>query len=550
MGFYTHKGRLMLLLVVLVMLPTAVLTILAGRSIRAREATFRQRLADTAGEQLTAGIASVQAALDRALRDLSAAMDASIASSGAYGALDSAGRAALAPHPIAQNFYVFMAPWGFVYPSAAGNELTPLVTALNRGIATAQPGAAKISIACENRVYCFGRMGARQGLYAGFAVNVSNVVRRLQRELAPLQTACSRVAIDVGLPPSDQSATDADADIVVSDTLDPQPTPVQPADVAVWESLAAGDTLAAAVLRPPLAFIRITISERPAGAVRSSRLWSLLHRWGIVLLAVAICAGSGMVVTESIGLANESRRRTEFVAGMSHDLRTPVTSLRLLAESLYTDRITDAQKRRQFLATIVRESERLSDVIERILFFIRQDNRALTFARNPIDIQELVTAVSAAFADRIAGRATIAVRPGPAAAVVRGDREALSKVLTNLLDNAVKYGLTADNRQVEVTTALRGTRRRPLVEIAVTDRGMGIAHREQRRIFGRFYRVASPAHEHIGGTGLGLALCRDIVRGHGGRIRVTSAPGRGSTFHVLLPGATHREEDPEHDRQK
>ncbi len=544
MGFYTHRGRLALVLVLLVILPTALLSVLAGRSIRAREVLLRRHLADTAGETLADGIDRLHAELDAALRALCDSMNASIERSGAYADLDRVGHAAVAAHPVAIRPFVFLTPWGFVYPSTESNAYAATALTLNQAITATQPGQARYAMSGGGQLFRFDRLTVRKELYAGFEVSVPQVVDLLRQSLAQAERAGGHIDIRIGTPAPRAPETDSAPDVLVSDTLTSDAVASRPAPVARWPSIDAGTALAGAALRPPLDFIAVTISERPLGAARHARLWNHLYHWGILLLAVAICAGSGLIVQGALRLALESRRRSEFVAGMSHDLRTPVTSMRMLAESLYHNRIADADKRHQFLGTIVRECERLGDVVERILFFIRQDSQALAYARNPVAVNELLESVTTTFADRIAGRASFHVHPSPAPAVVMGDREALAKVLLNLLDNAVKYGTTPDARDIEVAATLRhAARRRHDIEITVTDRGCGIPLHERRRIFERFYRVVAPGREHVGGAGLGLALCHDIVRAHQGRIWVTGGTGNaGSTFHVLLPAVTSKKE--------
>lgn len=266
-----------------------------------------------------------------------------------------------------------------------------------------------------------------------------------------------------------------------------------------------------------------------------ARVRAQLYRWGVVLLALTILGGIAAAVHFGLREVRRARARSNFMAGVSHDIRTPLASMRMLAESLHQDSVTDEGTRRNFLGAIVRESARLGQMTERALYLVRFGHDALYFNLVDHDLGELVRETVSAFGARFqAGEIELNVTMAPDLPPVSVDGAAMSQVLLNLLENAVKY--SPDRKAIEVT-AMPGLKGRT-VEVAVRDHGIGIAARDRRRIFRNFSRGRDPRVAGIAGVGLGLALCRFIVRAHGGTIGVESPEGGGSLFRVTLPAAS------------
>jgi signal transduction histidine kinase len=217
----------------------------------------------------------------------------------------------------------------------------------------------------------------------------------------------------------------------------------------------------------------------------------------------------------------------DFVAHVSHQLKTPLSLLSAATETLQMDRIRSSEKLAGYLDTIHAEAARLTALVSRVLEFSRvQDGRSYEF--EPVDLGALVGETVDAFAHALAGRqVTFDVRQAEPAPYVLADPAALEQVIANLLDNAVKYS----GGGKPVVVSVRVGRQSAIVE--VTDRGPGISADDRARVFDRFYRA--PSASQTPGFGLGLSIARELVQAQGGRIDVSSQPGEGSTFSVTLP---------------
>jgi signal transduction histidine kinase len=225
-----------------------------------------------------------------------------------------------------------------------------------------------------------------------------------------------------------------------------------------------------------------------------------------------------------------ARLQSEFVSAVTHEFRTPLTSLRQLSEMLSKGRVPTEELRQQSYDILARESERLQRLVESLLDFGRIEARAVRYQLQSLDPKALVREVVAEFREHAAARGYRVELSGDGEyPPVRADREALGLALWNLLDNAAKY--SPDCRTVRVEMASERGR----VAVHVRDEGMGIPPSEQKQIFRKFVRGAGSRAANIEGTGIGLAVARQIVEAHRGEIRLESEPGRGSTFTILLP---------------
>jgi signal transduction histidine kinase len=222
--------------------------------------------------------------------------------------------------------------------------------------------------------------------------------------------------------------------------------------------------------------------------------------------------------------------QADFVSAVSHEFRSPLTSLRGIAELLANDRLADESRKRQSYAFLERETGRLQRLVEDLLDFGRMESGRKQYRIAPHDVFGVVRAAVAEFReDALAGGFQVEMTLDARPATIQADEEALRRAIRNLLENAVKYSPECRTVWVE------GRVNHRQVVISVRDRGMGVDPREQRQIFHKFVRGSEAKKAGIKGTGIGLSMVRQIVDACGGEIRVVSAAGEGSTFTILLP---------------
>jgi signal transduction histidine kinase len=260
----------------------------------------------------------------------------------------------------------------------------------------------------------------------------------------------------------------------------------------------------------------------------SAQARSFPYFW-VGFLAIAVVAVSSLIAGQALRRQWQiARLKTDLVAAVSHELKTPISSVRLLVDTLLEDEKPDATKTREYLELIARENLRLSRVIDNFLTFSRLERTRQKFEFGVTRPDTVVHHAVEAYQERLHDcHLDVSVAPG--LPPVRADEDALVTVLLNLLDNAWKY--TPGEKRIGV----RAYREKGRVVFAVEDNGIGIAARERMKIFRRFYQVDRRLTRDAGGCGLGLSIVEFIVRAHGGSIDVKSQPGHGSTFSVAIP---------------
>ncbi len=222
--------------------------------------------------------------------------------------------------------------------------------------------------------------------------------------------------------------------------------------------------------------------------------------------------------------------RSRFVSSVSHELKTPLTAIRMFAETLRMREPVDPARRGEYLDTIVNESERLTRLLNNVLDFTRIERGTKTYRRAPHSLAEIVDTTAKAMRYPLEQQqAELRVDIDEDLPLAKVDRDAIEQAILNLLTNAVKY---SDERP-QIDLRLRRENGRAVIE--VQDRGVGIVPEEHRRIFDQFYRSSTPRNKDVQGTGLGLTLVDHIAKAHGGFVHVASAPGEGSTFAIHLP---------------
>ena len=240
--------------------------------------------------------------------------------------------------------------------------------------------------------------------------------------------------------------------------------------------------------------------------------------------------GTILVVHDITQIKQLERTRQEFVANVSHELRTPLSHIKGYTETLLGGAKDDPEVATRFLQTIERNVERLKLLIEDLLTISEIESGRVMLNLQPVPVRASVEKVFDDFRTRAAARAVTLVDESEGL-TARADQRRLEQVLTNLVDNAVKYG--GNEGRVVVGARLNDG----LVEMSVQDNGPGLPAESLERVFERFYRVDKARSRDQGGTGLGLSIVKHIVQSHGGRVWVESEPGKGAKFCFTLPQA-------------
>lgn len=256
----------------------------------------------------------------------------------------------------------------------------------------------------------------------------------------------------------------------------------------------------------------------------------------MTVMAVFLIAGAYFIARAIRGDLAVARMQSDFVSAVSHEFRSPLTSIRQLSELLAFGRVPNEERRRVYYETLVRETTRLQRLVEALLNFGRMEAGARQYRFEPLDTAALVSRVAAEFEPQIAASGRHIELDGRAGeCTIDADPEAISVALRNLVDNALKYA--PDCPKVEVAWRIEDEH----VAIRVRDRGPGIPDSEKRAIFRKFVRGSAAERANVKGSGVGLAMVRHIVAAHGGDVTLASEPGAGSEFTILLPlGAEQR----------
>jgi signal transduction histidine kinase len=281
---------------------------------------------------------------------------------------------------------------------------------------------------------------------------------------------------------------------------------------------------------PSLRGLRLALRYRDLSIEQDVRRWEMGTLALIGFIDLMLGAGLYLVYSNVRREAHLSRLKSDFVANVSHELKTPLALIRLFAETLELGRVPTEDKARQYYRVINKESQRLTQLINNILDFSRIEAGRKEYRFAPANVGRIVSEVLEAYRFQIEQQGfELTVDVQPDLPDVEADSEALGQALLNLVNNAIKY--SRETKSIALT--VRGTGDR--VSIVVADRGIGVPKAEQRKIFEKFYRgEASLVHE-TKGSGLGLSLVEHIMEAHGGSVEIESAPGKGSTFTLALP---------------
>jgi signal transduction histidine kinase len=268
----------------------------------------------------------------------------------------------------------------------------------------------------------------------------------------------------------------------------------------------------------------------------SSLFASLIHPerglYLYIFIAILIILSCGLSFT-LLTINNEinlTRMKSNFISTVSHEFRSPLTSIRQMAEMLVRGRVTSKEKQQKYYTTILQQSERLSHLIENILDFSKIEEGQKLFRFERADIITVVKDIVETFKN-LSGDDGFQINlkiSDPLPKIVF-DREAIAQVFHNLIDNACKY--SGDSRIIEVHLSSDTN----WVAISIRDQGIGITKEDQDKIFSRFYRAGEELSQTVKGSGIGLTIVKQIVDAHHGEITVESSPGKGSIFTVKLP---------------
>jgi signal transduction histidine kinase len=276
--------------------------------------------------------------------------------------------------------------------------------------------------------------------------------------------------------------------------------------------------------------VRLQLRNRDRSIEQEVRRLAITKTALIGFIDLMLLAGLVLVWTNVRRELKLSRLKSDFVANVSHELKTPLALIRLFAETLELGRVPTEEKKQQYHRIINKESRRLTQLINNILDFSRIEAGRKEYRLVRTDLAAVVRDVVDAYRFPIEQQGfALDLAVADDLPEMETDPEALSQALINLLNNAIKY--SPGEKRIAVRVRREGDR----VLVSVADRGIGIPKAEQKRIFEKFYRVESSLVHTTKGSGLGLALVQHITEAHGGRVEVTSAPGVGSTFTLSLP---------------
>ncbi|MBM4149809.1 MAG: HAMP domain-containing histidine kinase, partial [Lentisphaerae bacterium] len=526
------RPKLLLAFVMLVVVPTAVLSLLAVSALRNEERLLRRSTEMAAANAIADVARSVAARLAEDLDKARVAMTDCLVRGWDPDLARVAAARLIGETGSIEEVYVFMNPWGFLYPEsrqvrspdasegvsldtgtagasdAQGTDSgSAVIVELRRQAALNEP-SSPLAFDAEGDRYAFAALGGRKSLYVGCRYR-AGVEGQLARSYArTYRGGLYRLYVET--------------------------------DRAVGGSPAGvRDEIASGHLHPPFDAVRVVALPDPglARPVRGER--AKLQVWGIVLLGFGVLAGAAIVLFDAVAQIRRAEERSQLVAGISHDLRTPVAAVHVLSESLALGRVPDPDRQRLFLQNILRETRRLGDLVDRVLFLVKFGQGGLRLESGPVSIADVIQrACASAGAGQLAcpeqGASRLRVDVSEHLPAVAGDSTALEQAIVNLVDNALKYsrksacasGRGEDGPAVTVRAGvtesfgIRGRRR--WVKIDVEDRGMGLSPDELRRISRPYYRTARAREANLSGIGLGLSMVRSVVKMHGGRLAVSS----------------------------
>ena len=496
-----RSARLPVLALAAIVAPAAIVAVLGWVSLRQWEASAELLFREQARDMAAMAAEKVEMMLRREEDALLDRLREALGAPAAAPALDALVRGA----PLVDRLYVLDRRGRELYPPATGPEDAAVLAALSVEVAAG-----------------FWERGGRRELRVGDRLVVAVILET--RAGAPVLVACTR---DI----------EALRRHVLETTLG---TLESPAILAVLDHagrpvysrapLQDAERLTAVAFRTGLPAWQLAVYQPPGTSPRHAmrRQVALFTAAFAVLLGV-IAAGAVATLRLVRRESEVARLKAEFVANVSHDLKTPLAVIRMYGETLEMGRVPDEPRRQEYFRVIARESERLSHLIDNVLDFSRIEGGRRRYDIAPAAVEPLVREALDAFAHPLEQQGfKVEVDLAPDLPAVDADAEAVVQALGNLIDNAIKY--SGAERNLTVGARVEGGR----LGVTVADRGIGIPAAEHDRIFEKFYRVGRSETQGRRGSGVGLALVRHVAEAHGGEVTVASAPGAGSRFTLWL----------------
>lgn len=284
-------------------------------------------------------------------------------------------------------------------------------------------------------------------------------------------------------------------------------------------------------LAPELPHWQLGVYTSPQlSATQTGGSFILLSSVLLVIFISAIIFGGSMLLWQAHSNLRDAQQKTSFVSNVSHELKTPLTSIRMYAELLHEGRVTDNEKRKHYLEVIASESQRLTRLVNNVLDFSRLEQGRKKYQMEEIIVSDLLYSFIKTNQLRINNSGMkLNLHISSSEVIVKADRDAIEQALLNLVDNAVKYAHSGETIDISLET------RDGLCLINIMDRGRGIPQSHATRIFDKFHRVDDSLTAEQSGSGLGLSIARNLLRGMGGDLVFFPRDGGGSSFSITLP---------------
>jgi len=338
-----------------------------------------------------------------------------------------------------------------------------------------------------------------------------------------------------------------DPEVLRRDVLDPALGPLERTTVVsvldqrgqpVYRSAAPpeADRLVTVSFGQALPSWRLALYRAPGASPREALRRQITTFTGALCLLLAVIVAGVVATYRLVRRETEiARLKADFVANVSHDLKTPLSLIRMFGETLELGRVRDEAQRQEYYRVITRESERLSRLIDNVLDFSRIEGGRRRYDPAPTPVEPLVREALEAFEYPLGQEGfRVEARVATDLPEVVMDADAVGQALANLIDNAMKY--SGERKTLRLGAEVRDGR----LALSVEDEGIGIPREEQARIFEKFYRAGRSDTQGRRGSGVGLALVRHVAEAHGGQVTVESRPGAGSRFTLWLPVAGPR----------